>query len=111
MSLRDRLADFVNNFKFDGDAAPSTYTGILDTVYAVVDSLMKIADAFEAPGADKKAAVVAATADFYQKFIKPIDLPWIPNFLETTVVDPLLEREISLFAGWIVERIYRARTA
>lgn len=41
-------------------------------------------------GADKKVVVMTALAEFYDEVIAPIDIPYVPHFIETRVVDPKL---------------------
>lgn len=54
--------------------------------------------AIDAAGID---AVVAAALLLYDKYIAPADIPWVPTFVEATVIDPaaklLLEQVIRGF--------------
>ena len=50
-------------------------------------SFVKIAEAYEATGADKKAAVMEAAAKFYDEIVAPIDIKQIPN-----VVEPIFDK-------------------
>jgi hypothetical protein len=58
----------------------------LSEVWAIAQqalfSFVKIADALEADGADKKAVVLIAAEKLYDDVIAPIDIPKIPNVVE-----------------------------
>lgn len=47
-------------------------------------SFVKIADALEVDGSDKKAVVMIAAEKLYDDVIAPIDIPKIPNVVEPT---------------------------
>ena len=45
-------------------------------------------------GCDRQGEIVTATKELYDKFIRPIDLPGIPNFVVEPYVDDLLCRVV-----------------
>lgn len=48
----------------------------------LVFSIMTIVEAYNATGADKKAAVMIAASRLYDEVLAPIDIPKIPNVIE-----------------------------
>jgi hypothetical protein len=69
----------------------------LDEVWSMairaVTFLVLLAEQFRgASGADKKEAVLAAAAKFYDEVIAPIDIPKVPEFLEAGLIDPILKK-------------------
>jgi len=56
-------------------------------------------------GEDKKAAVLEAVDLFYATVIAPLDLPYVPNFLERRVGDPLLGKLFHALASAAIDAI------
>lgn len=63
-----------------------------------IERLVAAASALSMPGADKKAAVMAAISKLYDSLILPIDLPG-PDL----IVDPALKQVLMIVADGIVE--------
>ena len=43
---------------------------------------------------ERRECVVVAGQEFFEKIIEPLDLPWIPNWMESLVIDPAIGRSI-----------------
>ena len=56
-------------------------------------------------GATKKAVVLKAVDAFYENVILVVDIPWIPNFLERTVIDPAIHEAMSYFASKSIDAL------
>lgn len=70
---------------------------------SAIERLVQAASTLPASGADKKAAVLAAVEKLYDEVLAPLDIPYIPNVIESTIVDPALKKLAVEFAGGIVE--------
>lgn len=68
-----------------------------------MERLVKAASMLELPGAEKKAAVMAALGKFFDDVIAPLDIPTVPNILESTVVDPALRMVFLGMANYVIE--------
>jgi hypothetical protein len=68
-----------------------------------IEALVKAASALSMPGAEKKAAVMEAVAKLYDEVLAPIDLPYVPEFVEASVLDPALKKLALLAADGLVE--------
>lgn len=74
-----------------------------EIVTDAVSRLVNAASPLSIPGAEKKAAVLAAVDTLFDRLIAPIDIPWIPEPVESLAVDPLLKRVMHEFASGMVE--------
>lgn len=70
---------------------------------AAVERLVKAASELAGHGADKKTAVMAAIDKLYDTLIAPIDIPYIPELIEASVVDPALKKLVLAAADGMVE--------
>lgn len=70
-----------------------TLSEVWQLMQSATASFMKLAESFnEYTGDEKKKAVLKAAELFYDQVIAPIDIPTIPSFLETTLVDPAIRK-------------------
>jgi hypothetical protein len=60
------------------------------TTRAVTTFVQIVEQAKSATGEQKKAVVMAAAAEFYDRVLGPYDIPKLPDFIETGIVDPAL---------------------
>lgn len=67
----------------------------------VVDYVTEAIDAIYHSLGHDEAAVAVALRGFYRKYIKPIDLPYVPNLAVEPMVDAALE-------DWFVKGIQEA---
>lgn len=67
-----------------------TLAEIWEMTQSATASFIKLVQSVDASlaTASLKEIVLAAAADFYDQVIAPIDIPHIPNFIETRFVDP-----------------------
>jgi hypothetical protein len=70
----------------------------------VVDYVKEAVDRLYHVLGEDEAAVSVALRAFYQKYIKPIDLPYVPNLGVEPMVDAALE-------DWFVKGIQKAHDA
>ena len=68
-----------------------------------VERLVNAASQLSVPGADKKAAVMDGIGKLYDAVIAPIDIPYIPEIVEASVVDPALKKLVLAAADGLVE--------
>ena len=73
----------------------------------VADYVKDALDALYHSLGDDEAKVEAALRGFYKSYVKPIDLPWIPNIVVEPMVDSQLEE---LFVKGITEAHARIHT-
>ena len=74
-----------------------------DLFIGAIDRLVKLASQFAVPGADKKAAVMSAVDKLYDVLLAPIDIPYIPEMVERTVIDPALKKGVAFVADRLIE--------
>jgi hypothetical protein len=73
----------------------------------VTDYVKEALDSLYHSLGDDETKVEAALRAFYTNYVKPIDLPWIPNRLVEPLVDSQLEE---LFVKGIIEAHARIHT-
>jgi len=54
---------------------------------------------------EKKAVLIKVADDFYKSVLAPIDIPGVPDFLESRLVDPLLGNVFSKVAEGVIDWI------
>jgi hypothetical protein len=91
---------------YKADITGKTLT-LSDTVALLAKSVMTLvnmANRYEAypPGVRRQAVIDAATK-LYVDLLKPLHIPGVPALFETTVIDPLIEREIPILVGGLVD--------
>ena len=91
-----------------GKAATADGTVTASEVWSIltrgVASLIQLANTMGAyTGAEKKEAVIKAVQRLYDEVIAPLDIPGIPNFLENTIVDPLIGRAVPIVLSGIID--------
>ena len=96
----DKVISVYKDKKLDG----LTFKEVFEVLTTAVSSFVRLVESVGGahPGKWKKAVVVAAIESFYEQVIKPIDLP-IPDWLEWTVVDPVLEKSIAPVISGLID--------
>lgn len=107
MDLYAFIADFIAATK--AKLAEANADGKITATEAFVlfadagERLVNAASKLDIAGADKKAAVLAALGKFYDEIIAPLDIPSVPNIVESTVVDPAIRMVFMGMAGYFIE--------
>lgn len=105
--LYQSIEQFVTDTKAAYDVARAdgnvTASEAFDLFIDCVRRLVTIASEFAVPGADKKAAVMAAVDKLYDAVLAPIDLPYIPEVVERTVIDPALKKGVLFVSDRLIE--------
>lgn len=105
--LYDTLAAFVADTKAAYDSAKAdgkvTASEALDLFLGSIERLVKLASEFTVAGADKKAAVLVAVDKLYDALLAPIDIPYVPEMVERTVLDPALKKGLAFVADRLIE--------
>lgn len=95
--IRGKVEDLIAFYKSavaDGDLSVSEVWAIAVRATA---SIVELTTAFPQYSKDqRREAILEAVGLFYDRVIAPIDIPWVPNFIENTIVDPSLRK---LFLG------------
>lgn len=68
-------------------------------------AIQMVDGAMNATGVQKKDAVIQAVLAFYRGVIEPLGIPGVPHIIETTIIDPFIEREIPVVVGGIVDAL------
>lgn len=69
--------------------------------YTAANSLVVVAQTIGGTGSEKLNAVVDALMYLYETILAPIDLPWIPNFIEPVVDRKIAEALRPILAGFV----------
>lgn len=107
MDLYESISKFVADTK--AKLAEANADGKITATEAFIlfadagERLVNAASLLTAAGADKKAAVIAALGKFYDEVIAPLDIPSIPNIVESTVVDPAIRMVFMGMASYFIE--------
>lgn len=101
------IADFVaktsqkiSEARSDGSITFAEAFGIFTDC---VERLVSAAQSLSLPGSEKKAAVLAAVDKLFDTLLAPIDIPYIPDLIERTVVDPALKKLALAAADGLIE--------
>lgn len=104
-SVKFSLQDMVARFQAArGDGTITIAEGVQLLTHAV-GHLVRVVESLGGTGAQKKDAVVRAAQRFYDEVLAPLDLPFVPNLLERTVVDPLIGRAVPVVVGGLIDGI------
>lgn len=111
MDLYADLRTFADLFRADLAAKRAdgllTADDLFDLFASSIERGVALAAAYVGtPGAEKKAAVVAAVQKLYDEVIAPFDLPGVSNWIEP-VVDRALGQAIPAIVGGLIELFYR----
>lgn len=102
--VKDSLDAIVKTYRESKADGSLSLAEVWRLLVEAIGKLVQIAETFDgATGAEKKEAVIQAAQAFYDDVIRPIDLPGVPNFLENTVVDPLLGKAVPYLFGGLVD--------
>lgn len=105
--LYETLAAFVTDTKIAYESARSdgkvTPSEAFDLFLHSIERLVKLASEFSVAGADKKAAVLAMVDKLYDAVLAPIDIPYVPEVVERTVIDSALKQGVAFVADRLIE--------
>lgn len=83
-----------------GDGSLSL-SDIISLMAAASSTLWKLVKAYAIPSNDRKGVVLEAMDKFYDEVIRPIDISFIPNFIEPFVDSWLKQLLLFIVGGWI----------
>ena len=78
-----------------------TFAEIWDTLVLVYKAGVLIMEQFPESAAAKREAVIAACMECWHEYLKPADLPYLPDF----VVDPAIEAALPKMLGWGIDSL------
>jgi len=78
---------------------------IWDTFCKLVEKAVLIAQQWEVIGRIKKELVLATLEKFYDEVIEPLDIPLVPAYLETSVIDPMIKQTMLSVAGRLIDKL------
>lgn len=83
--------------------------GLWQLTLKAVASFIEIVDslASAATGPEKKRVVMAAAAEFYDKVLGPLNIPRLPDLIETNIVDPALRALWLSFVDGAIEALLK----
>lgn len=119
MNLYDVVAGYISETRAKLQTAKSdgkiTASEAFELFTDAVSRLVTGASQLPVSGAEKKAMVLDAAGQMFDLLIAPIDIPYIPEFAEKTIVDPALRKlTIEATSGMIeffVKRLPASGTA
>lgn len=79
------------------------WTDAMTILADVVKHLVYEASGLDLSGPNKKAAVMAAVGQAFDALAAVVDIPYIPEPIESMVVEPALKKGVLLFASGLVE--------
>lgn len=80
-----------------------TFQELLGLFLYACGEFVKLADALNAPGTDKKAAVLAAVEKFIDEVVTPFDIPKVPN-----MVEPFVDQGVKAFLMYLADAAVEA---
>lgn len=80
-----------------------TWTDAMTILADVVRYLVLEASGLDLSGPNKKAAVMSAIGQAFDALAAVVDIPYIPEPIESMVVEPALKKGVLLFASGLVE--------
>jgi len=86
-ALLDQLQAELDTIKQDGKI---TLKEAMSFIGLVIQRSYVLLQKFTATPEDRKFVTMFIVSEFYFKLLAPLDLPWIPDFLEKRFVDPML---------------------
>lgn len=97
MELFDKIKDKVEELIAFYKDAMQDGTLSVSEVWAMsvrgIASIVELTTVFPQYSKDqRREAVLQAAGMFYDKVIAPINIPWVPEFVENTIVDPSLRK-------------------
>jgi hypothetical protein len=93
-----KLIDATKEAYADRDITFGEVLGLIPKFIGAITVLAKNIDPAMESGALRVLVIEGAT-DFYEEFIKPYDIPYLPNVVEDTVVDPALGKAVPILIG------------
>lgn len=88
-TIADKIKDVIQN---SGVVPVGTQTleSVSRTIQKMIQIAIPITQATELSGPEKKSAVVSAILGILKPLIAAIDIPYTPDFVEASVVDPVI---------------------
>ncbi len=83
--VEDVLAHY-RRYKVDG----WTVTEVYEFITRATGSLVRLVGEYDPSHDDLKATVLAAIGKLYDDVLAPIDIPYVPNIIETRFLDPAI---------------------
>lgn len=113
--IRDRVSQAVeavkkklSDAKADGNLTPSELWSVaFRSLVEVLSLAIELLQVIPASGQDKKAAAIEAALAFYRDIIKPLDIPFLPNFIIEPLVDDGIENAIPSLVGGLIDGLHR----
>lgn len=97
------LIDAVQEARRDGKLTWNEALGLLGRFVAAVVRLLEKWNGYT--GSAKKEAALKAVELFYDRVIAPLDIPGVPEPLESLVVDPALKRVLLQVAAGLIDTL------
>lgn len=83
--LKQKLAELVAKYQAASADGKVTLGEVWEMVNLVLADLVPYVEKFNLAGDDKKKLVLDTLSKFYDEVIAPLDIPYVPNFLEPLV--------------------------
>lgn len=97
----NELLTYYKSLKTDGWTIEEIYSFIVRSI----GSITRLVGKYNPATDDLKATVLAAFDNLYDNVIAPIDIPYIPNIIETRFVDPLIKKALHKQVSGILDGI------
>lgn len=103
-SIKQFVTETIDQIKAARSDGQVTWTEAMTILAGCVQRLVAEAALLRGvAGADKKAAVMAAIGQTFDMLAAAVDIPYIPEPIESMVVEPALKKGVLLFADGLIE--------
>lgn len=94
--------------KADGElTAGELWSLAMDGLTSVLGVAIRLLQILPASGPEKRAAAIEAAVEFYKAVIKPLNIPYLPDFIVEPMVDDAIERALPAIVGGMIDALHR----
>lgn len=99
----NELLAYYKSLKTDGWTMEEIYSFITRSVASIV----RLVGEYSTSETDIKTTVMTAIDELYDNVIAPIDIPYVPNLIETRFVDPLIKAALKKQISGIIDGLLK----
>lgn len=105
-AVKEEIAGIIAKYKEvakDGLTLPE----IFSLITSATGSFVRVMEVSGRDGTVKKEAALIAAELFYDQVIAPLDIPHVPGFIETSVVDPALKKVFMAAVNGMIDSLVK----
>lgn len=87
LSILDKITAELDVFK---SSTPLTVKSITSFTVRLIHLILPVINSLPVDSAERKKYALVVVDEFYYRVIAPLDIPYIPNFIENSIIDPLI---------------------